>query len=123
MTEPDELAIKQVAIDGHRLKLKKDERLVAIKMMAARGVIPQDMAWRLKVSVDTIQRVAKNAEIELPKAVTPVHWSYNYIFVRDDKRKKQLQSDAARRSRNYKARKRREREAGGSSDMEGTPTR
>lgn len=121
MTELDELAIKQVAIDGHHMKLKGDDRLEAIRWMAARGLFPQEMAMRLCIKTEYLQKIAREAKITLPKAITPVHWSYNYIFVRGEQRERKHREDATRRKRKQRERKR--QQSGGSSDMEGTPVR
>lgn len=108
MTEPDELAIEQVVVDGHKLKLTKAERVIAIRLMTERGIEAKVMAERLKVRVETIRRDAKDANIELPKAVEPVHWTYNYVFARGAEREQRKRDAAKQRAANHRERKRRE---------------
>lgn len=101
MTEIDPIAIDLVALDGHRMRLKKEERLEAIKIMTKHKVSRQHMAWRLCITVDSLERVAREANIKLPPTVPPAHWSVYYF----DKRDREQQNAAARE----RARRRRER--------------
>lgn len=106
MTEPDELAARLVALDGYHMKLKGEDRLVAIRMMAQRRIPSKEMALRLKITVDHLRRLAKSAKIEIPKEVEPVHWSYNYIFARETKTRKREKENAKRRTRSSPGRNR-----------------
>lgn len=108
VVEPDPLAIKLVALDGHQMELTKEERLEAIKIMASNKVPREHIAWRLRMKLDTLERLALRAKIALPKMVTPAHWSVEYIDKRLTGRKEKSKENAIRRGREYRERKRRE---------------
>lgn len=99
--EPDPIAIKLVALDGHNMPLTKEDRLEAIKLMTNRGLSRQDIADRLCINLDALERFAKNHKIKLPPRKLPAHWTSRYIDSRnhtarerDAERKRQLRRTA-----------------------------
>lgn len=106
--EPDPLVVELVALDGHRMPLVKQERLDAIKMMVARNVDREVMAWRLCISLDALKRCAVRAGILLPSLTPTAHWSVDYMDKRLPIRKQIAKENAIRRGREYRERKRRE---------------
>lgn len=108
MTEPDELAIKLVVLDGHRMKLKGEERTEAIRLMTERKVPSKIMAWRLCIHYETLRRAASRANITLPDKVKEAHWTYNYV----EKGASQEKIDEYNARRRDEARQRRSRDRG-----------
>lgn len=76
--EPDPLAIELVAVDGHQLALKGQERLEAIRIMVAQNVPREQMAWRLCMKISALERCAGRANILLPKTKPSAHWTLEY---------------------------------------------
>lgn len=72
------LSAQQVAVDGHHLRLRGEERELAIRLMAARGVPPTEMAKRLCITSGTLHYVAKVAGIVLPRQAR-AHWTAAYM--------------------------------------------
>lgn len=102
MAELDTIAINLVALDGHKMKLKGEDRLEAIRMMAARNVSRQHMAWRLGITVDSLERVVRGKNIKLPTTIQPAHWTVDYLERRD----KPAARERARRKRERERHKR-----------------
>lgn len=98
MTELDELAIRLVALDGHRMKLKKDERTEAIKIMAQHNVPQEQMAWRLCINIETLRRQANRDKIKLSSGHPTAHWTYEYMVKPSEERKEKIRADARRRA-------------------------
>lgn len=98
MTEPDELAIKLVALDGHRMKLTKEEQNEAIKIMAQNKVPQEQMAWRLCMSVETLRRRAIRDKVKLTPGNPIAHWTYEYMVKPSESRKEKIRADARRRA-------------------------
>lgn len=98
MTELDELAIRLVALDGHRMKLKKEERTEAIKLMAQHNVPQEQMAWRLCINVETLRRQATRDKIKLSTGHPTAHWTYEYMVKPSEERKEKIRADARRRA-------------------------
>ena len=83
----DLIAIKLVALDGHKMPLTGNNRAAAIKIMAEYEVTVEHMAWRLHMNPETLRKFAKYQKITLPKAVKPAHWTVAYVDRRDKARK------------------------------------
>lgn len=106
MSELDKTAIELVALDGHRMDLKKEERLEAIKIMSQHNVPQEQIAWRLCMKLEALRRFATRAKIKLPLATTPAHWSVDYIDKRLPERKQVARENAARQGKSYRERQR-----------------
>lgn len=97
VSEPDLLAIKLVAIDGHRMALEGKERLEALKLMC-RHDLPQELiAWRLCMGLEALRRYAQRSKIKLPLVRRPAHWSVDYMDKRNDLKKRRLEKENAQR--------------------------
>ncbi len=72
------LSAKLVAVDGHQLRLKGDERALAIRIMTARGISADEMAERLCIKTLTLYGITKKLGIKLPKKKV-AHWSIAYM--------------------------------------------
>lgn len=99
--EPDPIAIRLVALDGHKMPLTKEDRIEAIKLMASNNVNRVDIAWRLCINLDALERFARSHQIKLPPRKPPAHWTSGYIDTRNPKarernaeRKRQLRRTA-----------------------------
>lgn len=96
--EPDFVAVELVAIDGHRMPLKKDERIEAIKLMTKQGIPREVMAWRLCITVITLKTFTDRKKIKLTPRNPPAHWTSGYIANRNEKHRR-LQANQKRETR------------------------
>jgi hypothetical protein len=76
--EYDELAVSLV-LDGHRMKLRGEDRAEALRRMTAYGMSREVMAARIKMSGPAqLSRWAKTHGVELTPRTQP-HWTYEWI--------------------------------------------
>ena len=71
------LSARLVAIDGQRWRLKGEERTLAIRLMAERGIAATEMAARLDITTATLYTWAKERGIQLPRK--EAHWTMAYM--------------------------------------------
>lgn len=101
--EPDLLAIRLVALDGHQMPLVKEDRIEAIKLMSANNIPREQIAWRLCMNVDALEKFTKRKRIKLPEIRPPAHWTSSYVDFRNAaerrrnaERKQQIRADQKR---------------------------
>lgn len=82
--EPDMVAVELVALDGHRMALKKESRIAAIKLMTEHGIDREVMAWRLRMTVVALETYAARARIKITPLKSPAHWTSGYIANRNE---------------------------------------
>lgn len=68
------LTVAFVAIDGHRMRLRGDERAEAIRAMRARGLDTKTIAERLYLSVEALHAWASKHGIPLPSVQPSQPW-------------------------------------------------
>lgn len=62
-----ELSVALVARDGHRVRLRGQERIEAIRAMATAGHGSAAMADRLCITADQVSRIARQHGIAIPR--------------------------------------------------------
>jgi hypothetical protein len=70
-----DLTVALVAVDGHRMPLRGDERAEALRLMAGLGLDRQTIATRLCLTVPAVTRAARYYGVTLPSMVEPQHWT------------------------------------------------
>lgn len=98
-TDIDMMAVELVALDGHQMALKKEERIEAINLMIKHGVPKPIMAWRLCLSTSALERFARTKNIKIPSSIVPAHWTLDYIDKRTPEYRKQAAIERAKKKR------------------------
>lgn len=76
----DWISVHQVAKDQQRMKLRRRERVEAIKIMSARGFSAAHQAWLLKMDPKSLRSFCKYNKLDyLPRERHPAHWTLGYV--------------------------------------------
>lgn len=90
-TEADSLRLTaELALDGHRIRLTRQEKDEVVRLALAQGWTRARAARQLGVSVETFGAWAKRAGVGYPVDVPPLWWVHGYIRTDRPRRKATL---------------------------------